>query len=74
MSFSTGWFGIPGAGGRRSTLVHVVTRGKPACGTVLSKKQEFQWCTHGAYYSYLECEHCKKMCREGKFKEEKDAR
>lgn len=59
--FSTGWFGIPGASSRLSTKVHLVSNGKPVCGSKISTKQEYMWCSHGIMRTYLECEHCKKI-------------
>ena len=62
IKFATGFYGIPGDDGRRSTKVHVIQVGKgPICGTRLSPKQVFQWCARGAFESYIECDHCKRL-------------
>ena len=59
-SMSIGWFGIPGASSRFSTLTHVVSGGKPICGAKLGPKQEFQWCAYGTKAIECECRRCKK--------------
>ena len=60
---STGWFGIPGANGRGSTRVHIVVRGKPACGARLGPNQVFQWCSAGIRFEMLECKRCRGIAR-----------
>ena len=59
----TGWFGIPGARGRGSTKVHLAYDGKPCCGTRLSSKQRFQWCSYGVWFDVIECEHCRAIAQ-----------
>lgn len=61
MSISTGWFGIPG--GRPGGKVHVALDGKPRCGTRVSPRAEYQWCSGGVNWEYLECKRCKSQVR-----------
>jgi hypothetical protein len=59
----TGYFGIPGNNGSRSTKVHLVENDKPVCGATLSKQQVYQWCAPYIQTDYLECGHCIKIAR-----------
>jgi hypothetical protein len=58
MRIMTGYFGIPGRFGGK---VHIVVDGKPACGTPMDPRAEFQWNAHGIVRSYLECDCCKAL-------------
>lgn len=73
-AFSTGWFGIPGGPASKSTKVHIIkrrdtskpgSRGKIICGSKVSSKHEYQWCTPGYgfddEYLKLECQKCYKI-------------
>lgn len=55
---STGWFGIPD-GKSRGTQVHVVEGGGPICGVYISERAEYQWCTHGVKWDWIECDRCR---------------
>lgn len=64
--FQTGYF----ADEKTFTKVHVVeTKShddiKPICGSIIGSGKEFQWCSAYAYYPYIKCEHCKRICEEG---------
>lgn len=63
MRLATGYFGIPGSS-KGNFTVHVVNEGKPICGWKPSPEHEFQWCSHGITYNYVDCETCKKKCRD----------
>jgi hypothetical protein len=54
---STGWFGIPG---REGGKVHAVFNKRPICGMRVDPRAEYQWCSHGLHWGYLECEGCKR--------------
>lgn len=57
---ATGWFGIPG--GNRGTQVHCVDeQRKPVCGARIHPNGQFQWCSQGIQYSYVECRKCKEI-------------
>lgn len=65
--YRTGWFGIPGGAGSRSTKVHVVKRipfgrAKPICGSRIGKDQRFQLCCYGVSLEMVECKRCRRMC------------
>lgn len=66
MARSTGWWGRPGdMTGNCATKTHVVEDGKPICGSRIANDREFQWCSHGIRWDYIECERCKGIvCRE----------
>ena len=53
-----GWFGVPGSN-RPGSKTHLVSNGKPMCGTVFSPKAEYQWCYPTMLDGRPECEHCK---------------
>lgn len=55
---STGWFGVPGKTGG---MVHLVSFGKPACGTKLAEGSRYQWCSPKANLGIVECGRCKKI-------------
>ncbi len=61
---STGWFGrpspVPGGTGIATNVHYVKPDGKVACGYKPHKTMEFQWCSHGLNFPYLECKGCKK--------------
>lgn len=64
--YKTGYFGIPGT--NRTTKVHVVfafnyakEKMLPACGSLVGKDMEFQWCANGVVEEYIECKHCRRM-------------
>ena len=65
LKVETGYWGIPGGQHSRSTMVHLRNRenGRPVCGSIPGKKQEFQWCAAGINWMYLECRKCEKMNR-----------
>lgn len=52
----TGYFGTPG---RVGTKVHVFNpkKGITLCGR--RPKWQFQWCAHGAYLNYIDCDRCR---------------
>jgi len=58
---ATGYF----ADTKGGSEVHVVdtTTNKTICKRTF-KVRKFQWCSHGITFSYIECEHCKKLARE----------
>ena len=61
---STGYFGIPGDSGARSTKVHYVfdTRySKPICGSRIGPLMHFQWCAGGFEERFVECERCRRI-------------
>lgn len=55
----TGWSGVPGATGDRSSKVHLFVDGKPACGSRLAPKSEFQCCARRIWFDVIECEKCR---------------
>ena len=56
----TGCFGIPGRYGGK---VHVVSEGKPICGTRIDPRARFQWCANHLVRSYVDCERCEKQLK-----------
>jgi hypothetical protein len=54
---STGYFGVPGKDGGK---VHLVTKGRPICGTRLPADSEYQWCSYSTRMEFVECERCKR--------------
>lgn len=63
----TGWFGIPRAPDFESTKVHVVDDNeKPLCGSVLRKHMVFQFCAHGIYEPYIDCQRCLSIAKKYK--------
>ena len=45
------------------TKVHVVNGYKPICGSVISENKQFQFCSVGITYDYIECEKCKQKIK-----------
>jgi hypothetical protein len=62
-TIATGWFGIPGGQTSRSTKVHVVDKNGPICGSRLSEKQQFQFCSRGARIEWIECRNCLQIAK-----------
>ena len=75
--YATGYFGVPGESGARSTKVHAVKRGTgrgrhkvtSICGARLGPKAEFAWCAWGIYLDYVECRSCKRMAHDVRARE-----
>ena len=59
MTVRTGYYGIPGGTERQTTQIHIDIDGKPACGTYIGLKNEFQFCSQGIHEPYIECKRCK---------------
>lgn len=57
---STGWWGLPGQDNPKAK-VHAVCDQKPICGAHIHPKAEYQFCSSGLAYNYLECANCKAM-------------
>lgn len=56
----TGYF----ANEKNFTKVHIVGENeKPVCGVIIGSDKKFQFNAYGIMYSYLECEHCKKIAK-----------
>ena len=48
----------------RRTKIHIVlSNGQPACNCKPAEGSEFQWCAHGAYLGYLDCQNCLRVYR-----------
>lgn len=61
MSYSTGWWGIPGdLSGHRSTKTHIASKGRPLCGVHLGRRMVFQFCASSVAINSVECLHCRK--------------
>lgn len=58
---AVGWFGIPGQTGG---VTHIVHDGKPACGTPIDRRSEFQWCCHDDLTYVPECQRCLPIYRQ----------
>jgi len=57
-SMGTGWFGVPG---KMGGMVHLVSSGKPVCGTRLAEGSQYQWCSPRANLEMVECRRCRKI-------------
>lgn len=65
--FATGYFGIPGSS-RGNFTVHLIgyfleLGARPVCGWEPSKEHEFQFCSWGVNYQFLECKTCRKEAK-----------
>ena len=61
-SRGTGWFGLPGSHlYSDTTKVHFVIGNTPICGAKIRKGMEFQWCTDGFEWHYVECRNCHRI-------------
>lgn len=64
---STGYFGrpspVPGGTGISTNVHYVGADGKPVCGYKPHKTMEFQWCSDGLNFQYLECKGCKEWAK-----------
>ncbi len=56
-NYQLGWYGIAGAE-RHSTKTHIVTDGKPICGSRMRPEMEFQWCSNHPFLYEPECRRC----------------
>lgn len=61
----TGYFGRATEGGHRAARsgVHFTEDGKPVCGYKPAKAMQFQFCSQGFHWPYIECEKCKAKYR-----------
>jgi len=55
---ATGYCGVPGETGGK---VHAFDGGTALCGWKPRREMEFQWCSWGITFHYLECAHCRKI-------------